>query len=483
MYKINKELARIFEEMASYYRFTGEKDRFRVIAYENAARVVDHLTEDIRNFSKEELIDIHGIGEGIATKIREYIETGRIKKFEELRKNIPADFVDLLNVQGIGPKTLQTLHRELGVKSRDELMKATKSGKFEKLKGFGTKTVQNIKEGLAEVQKSKKRIYLADALDIVDYLWDQLNECKEIQQLEFAGSIRRMKPTIGDIDILATAKAGDRKKVLDYFVSMDDTKKVLAHGDTKASIIIDLENIQVDLRLVNPDEWGAALLYFTGSKDHNVHLRTIAKDKNWKINEYGLYNNETDKKLAGKTEEEMYEKLGLNWIPPELREDRGEIKQAANQALPNLIEEHDIHGDFHLHSNWSEGQPEIEELAQHVFEHYSYDYLILTDHSKSSRIAGGLTEEEILDQRNTIEEVNKSLGADFLKAGAEVDILRDGSMDYDDGILAKLDWVTASVHSLFNQDNTDRILKAIENPFVCAISHPAGLLVNVKSIR
>lgn len=480
MYKINKELAHIFEEMASYYRFKGEEDRFRVIAYENAARVVDHLTEDIRNFSKKELIDIHGIGEGIASKIREYIETGRIKKLEELRKTIPPDFIELLDVQGIGPKTLQTLHRELGIKTRKELMKALQSGEIEKLKGFGTKTVQNIREGLAEIKKAQKRIYLADALDIADYLRDQLNECKQIQQLEFAGSVRRMKSTIGDIDILAASKPKDRENVIDFFVSMPDIKKVIAQGDTKASVIIDMENIQVDLRLVDQDEWGAALLYFTGSKDHNVHLRTIAKDKDWKINEYGIFDNKTDKKLSGKTEEEIYSKLELDWITPELREDRGEIEQAANHALPKLIEEQDIRGDFHLHSNWSDGQSDIEELAQHVYEHYNYDYLILTDHSKSANIAWGLTKQEILEQRNTIDEVNKNLGADFLKAGAEVDILRDGSLDYDDEVLAQLDWVTASVHSLFKQDNTDRILKAIKNPFVCSISHPTGRLIGKR---
>lgn len=480
MYKINKELARIFDEMASYYRFKGAGDRFRVIAYENASHVIDHLTEDVRDFTEDELIEINGIGEGIASKIREYIETGKIKKYEELGEEIPHDFVELLKIQGIGPETLKTLNEELGIKSREELLEALDSGKIEKLKGFGEKTVNNIREGLMQAQKAGERVLLAEALEIVDELRGELEKCKEIEKLEFAGSIRRMKATIGDIDILATSAPKNRQKVLDHFVSMSGIKKVLAQGDTKASVIIETKERQVDLRLVENDQWGAALLYFTGSKDHNIHLRMIAKDKGYKINEYGIYDNRTDKKLAGKTEKEMYGKLKLSWIPPEMRENEGEIEQAAKHELPELIEQKNIKGDFHLHSVWSDGVNEIEELARYVQENYPYDYLLITDHSKTSRIAGGLNEEELAEQRDVIEEVNQSLGTDFLKAGSEVDILPDGSLDFDNEVLSQLDWVTASVHSLFNQDNTERILKACENPFVNAISHPTGRLIGKR---
>lgn len=480
MYKINKDLARIFDEMAAYYRFRGAGDRFRVIAYENAARVIEHLTEDVRDFTEKELIDIHGIGAGTAAKIREYIETGKIEKYEELSKEVPHDFVELLKIPGIGPETLKTLRKELGINSRDELMKALDSGKIEELKGFGAKTVQNLKQGLLQAQKAGKRIFLADALEIVEDLRAELQKCKEIEKFEFAGSIRRMKATIGDVDILATAKPKNREKVLDFFVAIPGIKKILARGDTKVSVIIETKDRQVDLRLVDPDQWGAALLYFTGSKDHNVHLRTIAKDRDWKINEYGIYDNRTGKKLAGETEEGMYKQLGLDWIPPEMRENQGEIELAARHKLPILIQQDEIQGDFHLHSDWSDGIPEIEELASYVRDHYPYEYLVLTDHSKSSIIAGGLTGEELAEQRAMIRQVNKKLGADFLKAGSEVDILADGSLDFEDEILAELDWVTASIHALFNQDNTERILKACENPYVCAISHPTGRLIGKR---
>lgn len=480
MYKINKELARIFSEMAAYYRFKGSGDRFREIAYQNAARLLDHLTDDIRDFSEEELVDISGIGEGIAAKIREYIETGTIKKYEELSKEVPHEFVELLKIPGIGPETLKTLHKELGVSTREQLLEVLDNGRVEELKGFGAKKVANLRQGLQQDQRSKERILLATALEIVEELRKELQQCTEIRQLEFAGSIRRMRATIGDIDILATSHSDERDKVLDHFVKIPGIQKVLARGDTKASIVLENKHLQVDFRLVNPDEWGAALLYFTGSKDHNVHLRTIAKDRDWKINEYGIFDNKTDEKLAGETEEGMYQKLGLDWVPPEMRENRGEIELAKRHALPELLTVDDIRGDCHLHSDWSDGVNKIEELARYVLDHYSYDYLVLTDHSKTSRIAGGLSEEELAEQRETIREVNQKLGVDFLKAGSEVDIMADGSLDFADEILAKLDWVTASVHSLFNQDNTERILKACENPYVNAISHPTGRLIGKR---
>lgn len=301
-----------------------------------------------------------------------------------------------------------------------------------------------------------------------------------MEKFEFAGSLRRKKSTIGDIDILATAQSGKEKTVLENIVSISGVKKVLARGETKVSVLLEPYDIQVDFRLVKKDQWGAALLYFTGSKDHNIHLRTIAKDKNWKINEYGIFSNKSDKKIAGKTEEDMYSKIGLDWIPPEMRENEGEIELAANGKLPKLVDVKDIRGDFHVHSDWSDGIPKIEELANYARKNYSYDYLVITDHSKSARIAGGLTESELRDQRKQIDEINRKMGSDFIKSGIEVDIMEDGSLDFSDDVLAKLDWVTASIHSLFNRDNTDRILKACENPFVCAISHPTGRLIGTR---
>ena len=481
MYKTNKELAKIFDEIASIYRFHGSKDRFRVIAYQNAARVLDHLTEDIHDFLEDdELEDIKGIGEGIAAKIREYIETGQIKKYEELKKEVPHDLIELLKIPGMGPETLKKLHKELGINTREDLLEALDSGNVEELKGFGEKTVENLRQGLSQARKSSKRILLAEALEIVEELRETLSKCKEIKKLEFAGSVRRMKETIGDIDILATAKRADGVKVLDYFTSLPGIRKVLARGGTKAIVVVEQMNLQVDMRLVNDNQWGAALLYFTGSKDHNIHLRTIAKDRGYKINEYGLYDNRNDKKITGETEEAMYKQLGLSWIPPEMRENMGEIELAAQKKVPALVECNDIKGDFHLHSDWSDGMNSIEELATYVKEHYPYEYLVLTDHSKTSVIAGGLTEEEVREQLKEIEKVNNKLGSNLIKAGIEVDILPDGNLDFGDELLAQLDWVTASIHSRFNSDNTDRILAACENPYVNSISHPTGRLIGKR---
>lgn len=481
MYKINKELAKIFDDMAAIYRFHGSSDRFRVIAYQNAARVLDHLTEDIRGYMPDDqLEEVKGIGEGIASKIREYVQTGKIQKYEQLKKEVPHDLIELLKIPGIGPETLKKLHSELGVNTRKDLLDALDSGHIQELKGFGDKTVENLRANLQQARKSSKRILLAEALEIVEELRKDLSGCKEIRQMEFAGSIRRMKETIGDVDILATARKADSQKVLDYFTSLPGIKKILAQGSTKASIVIETYNRQVDMRLVSGKQWGAALLYFTGSRDHNIHLRTIAKDQGYKINEYGIYDNKSGKKIAGETEEGMYRQLGLSWIPPEMRENEGEIALANQGEIPKLIERKDIKGDFHLHSDWSDGLNSIEELATYVSEHYPYEYLVLTDHSKTSVIAGGLTEDEVEKQLKEIQRVNKKMGRAFIKAGIELDILPDGSLDYSDELLARLDWVTASIHSRFNDDNTERILQACENPYVHAISHPTGRLIGKR---
>jgi len=481
MYKTNKELAKIFDDMASIYRFHESGDRFRVIAYQNAARVIEHLTEDIHDFLEDdELENIKGIGEGIAAKIREYIKTGEIKKYEELKKEVPHDLVELLKIPGMGPETLKKLHKELEINTREDLLEALDSGHIEELKGFGEKTVENLRQGLSQARKSSERILLAEALEIVEELRKALSGCTEIKKLEFAGSVRRMKETIGDVDILATAEKADGEKVLDYFTSMPGIKKVLARGDTKASVITEERNLQVDMRLVNDNQWGAALLYFTGSKNHNIHLRTIAKGRGYKINEYGLFENRSGRKITGETEEGIYRQLGLSWIPPEMRENEGEIELAARNKIPSLVELNNIKGDFHLHSDWSDGMYSIEELATYVKKHYPYEFVVLTDHSKTSVIAGGLSEEEVEKQLKEIARINNNLGSDFIKAGIEVDILPDGTLDFEDDLLAQLDWVTASIHSRFNNDNTDRILMACENPYVHAISHPTGRLIGKR---
>ncbi|RMA97574.1 DNA polymerase/3'-5' exonuclease PolX [Hydrogenothermus marinus] len=482
MYNINKDLANIFYKMAAIYEFLD--DNFRARAYQRAAHVIEDLPDDIRNYIQGGKIQrFRGIGESIYAKIKEYIETGKISKYEELKKKVPEDFIELIDLPGIGPKSLKKIYEELGIKTKEELIKALEDGRVEKLEGFGPKKVQNMLKALKMYEISKRRMLLWHALELSDYLVSQLKKLKEVKKVEVAGSIRRRKITIGDIDILVVAEDKDRKKIMDYFVKLPEVKEVLGKGLKKTSVIIKTSNgreRQVDLRIFKNEEWGAALQYFTGSKQHNVHLREIAKEKGLKINEYGVFKVDTGEKIAGETEEGVYKSVGMDFIPPELREDRGEIEAALEHRLPKLVELKDIKGDMHIHSTWSDGFNSIEDIAKFVKEHYKYEYIVITDHSKSQRVAHGLDEKRILEEIEEIKKLNQLLGFDFIKIGSEVDILLDGSLDFPDEILAKLDWVVASIHSHFNRDNTDRILKAMENPYVNVIGHPTGRLIGVR---
>ncbi|HIE59464.1 MAG TPA: DNA polymerase/3'-5' exonuclease PolX [Hydrogenothermaceae bacterium] len=345
----------------------------------------------------------------------------------------------------------------------------------------------DVLEGMLKAIKmhevAQRRMLLWYALELAKYIVEELKQLKEIKKIEIAGSIRRRKVTIGDIDILVVADDNDRYKIMDFFISLPEVKEVLVKGDKKTSVIIKTKSgreRQVDLRIFREDEWGAALQYFTGSKEHNVHVREIAKEKGLKLNEYGVFKVDTEEKIAGKTEEEVYNAIGLPYIVPELREDRGEIEAALKGELPDLVEFSDIKGDMHVHSNWSDGVNSIDEIIRFVKERYKYEYIIITDHSKSQRVAHGLDENRILKEIEEIKKLNKLIGFDFIKIGTEVDILLDGSLDFPDEILAKLDFVVASVHSHFKRDNTDRILKAMENPYVNVIGHPTGRLIGVR---
>ena len=481
-YNINKDLSNIFRKMGAIYEFLD--DKFRSLAYYKAADILEDLPDDVRNYILNgKLYSIRGIGQGIATKIEEYVETGKIQKYEELKNLVPEEFIELMDLKGIGPKTLKRLYDELGISTKDELVKALKDGRVEKLKGFGKKKVERILKSLEMYEISKKRIILWEALQISKYLIDKLrNSLKEIQSIEVVGSIRRRKETIGDIDILVSCNYEDRLKIADFFVSLPEVSFIIGKGEKKTSVIMkfDGRERQVDLRFFNSDEWGAALQYFTGSKEHNVHVREIAKEKGLKLNEYGVFRIDTEEKIAGKTEEEVYKAIGLVWIPPEMREDRGEIKLAQEGKIPKLVELSDIKGDLHIHSTWSDGVNSIKDIAYYVKEKYKYEYIVITDHSKSQRVANGLDEERLLKEIEEIKLLNKMMGWDFIKVGTEVDILLDGSLDLSDEVLAQLDWVVASVHSHFNRDNTDRILKAMENPYVNAIGHMTGRLIGIR---
>ncbi len=484
MYNINKDLANIFKQMGAMYEFLG--DKFRALAYYKAASILEDLPDDIRNYVLSgKLYTIKGIGSGIASKIDEYIQTGNIKKYEELKNKVPQDFIDLMDLTGIGPKTLKRIYEELGIKTKKELIEALKDGRVEKLKGFGRKKVEKMLKSLELYEISQKRIILWEALEISRYLVEKLKtKIPEIDRIEIAGSIRRRKETIGDIDILVSTEDNleTRERIVQEFINLNEVSEILAKGDKKASVIMkfDGRERQVDLRIFKNEEWGAALQYFTGSKQHNVHLREIGKEKGLKINEYGVFKVDTDEKIAGRTEEEVYKAVGLVWIPPEMREDRGEIELALKGNIPELVELKDIKGDLHIHSTWSDGVNSIKDIAEFVKEKYEYEYIVITDHSKSQRVAKGLDEERLLKEIEEIKLLNKMLGLDFIKIGTEVDILLDGSLDLSDEVLSKLDWVVASIHSHFNRDNTDRILKAMENPYVNSIGHITGRLIGIR---
>jgi len=477
MYRnINKELAKIFREMAMIYEFIGkDEDKFRALTYQRVANLLEDLPDDVRNYLiSGKLEEIRGIGSHTIEKIKEYIQTGKISKYEELKKLVPPDFLQLMEIPGFGPKTLKRIYEELGITTKEELIKALKDGRIASLKGFGEKKVKNMLKGLELYEASQKRLILWEALEIGRSLVEKLKNLKEIKNIELAGSLRRKKETIGDIDILVSANQQDREKIINYFVNLEDVKEILAKGDTKASVLIKQKERQVDLRVINPDEWGSALQYFTGSKEHNVHMRDIAKSKGLKVSEYGVFIASTGEKIAGETEEGVYEAIGMQWIPPELREDRGEIELALEKKLPKLVELSDIKGDLHVHSTWTDGMNTIQQIIEFVRERYKYEYIAITDHSKSVRVAHGLSEEDLLRQIEEIDKLNKLIGFDFIKKGIEVDILLDGSLDLSDEVLSKLDWVVASIHTHFNRDNTDRIIKACENPYVTAIGHPTG---------
>jgi DNA polymerase (family 10) len=479
----NSELAEIFHRMASCYRYQGKEERFRALAYEGASRTMNNLKEDVSVFAKDvkSLDQLSGIGESIAEKIIEFLETGKIKTYEKLKKEIPEELLDLMDINGFGPATVKTLHEKLKINNRDDLVAAIENGKLAKLKGFGAKKIENMKRGLKLFKESHARMLLSEGLGTGNEILNEVLKISGIKKAALAGSLRRKKETIGDIDIIATAERKNWKKVVAKFISIPQCGSILASGETKASILLTKSNTQVDLRLVNDHEYGSALLYFTGSKEHNIQLRLLAKESGWKLNEYGLFDEKTNKRLAGKTEEEVYHYLNLQFIPPELREQRGEIAIAAKKKLPELLEIKDIKGDMQMHSTWSDGTEEIETIAKYILKEFpDYEYIVMTDHSPSERIAGGLSPAEFRKQFVEIDRVNKKIGKDLVKKGVEVDIMADGSLDLPDDLLEKFDWVVASIHTGFTKDNTDRLLKACEHPMVHCIGHPSGRLIGKR---
>ncbi len=471
----NKELARIFERMADMLEFLGDNP-YRISTYRRVAEVLSELGEDVEELVRTgKIYHIHGIGQSSIEKIMEYLRTGKVSAYEELRQKVPEDLLELLEVPGIGVKTLRLAYDRLKVRTKEDFINAVKSGKLAFLPGMGEKKIQNILRGLELWEKSKERMTLLEAYEIGRSILKHFEALKGLyENIELAGSLRRRKETIGDIDILISAKKENWPKLHQHFITYAGVKEVLLSGETKSSVILQ-EGRQVDLRTVEPHQWGAALQYFTGSKEHNVRLRDIAKAIGLKLSEYGLFKSDTEERIGGSTEEEIYELLGMEWIPPELRENTGEIELAMQRALPRLVELKDIKGDFHMHSNWSDGLNTLEEMVEACYQ-LGYEYMVIGDHSQSARVANGLDPARYKEQFKLIERLNQYYNSKgfYILRGCEVDILPDGSLDLPDSLLEEFDFVVASIHSRFNQDNTYRILKAMENPFVNLIGHPTG---------
>jgi len=473
----NKELADLFEKMADILEFKGENP-FKISAYRKASRIIGDLTQDIEEIAESgKLKDVPGIGEGMAQKVVEYLKTGKISKFEEVKKGVPDELIAIMDIPGMGPKTLSMLHKEKGISNLSQLEKASEDGSLLGLFGMGEKKIENIKRGIQLLKQSKGRMNLGAAFPVAKRIVETLRQKTGSKKIEWAGSLRRMKENIGDIDILATGP--DKEKIVHAFTHLPEVKEVLASGETKASIIAE-GGTQIDLRVVEEDSYGAALQYFTGSKGHNIHLRGIAKARGIKINEYGVFKG--NKKIAGKEEKDVYRSLGMNWIEPELREDRGEIEAAQEKRLPKLVQESEIKGDLHVHSKWSDGTSSIEEIAQ-AAQKRGYQYVAICDHSKSLRIAHGLDESRLVKQIEEIDRINEKLKGFQILKGTEVDILTDGKLDFPEKILKKLDIVVAAIHSGFKQDKakmTKRIVRALKNPFVNIIAHPSGRLLGAR---
>jgi DNA polymerase (family 10) len=475
----NADVARLLYQIGELYSLQG--DFFRSRAYLRAAQRIEAFPENIRTLHERgKLETIPGVGKGIGTTIDKYLTTGASSHLEELRESLPPGVLALLSIEGIGPKTALRLTRELGITSIAQLEKAAKNGQLRNLKGFGQRSEQSILQAIQTFQGQQQRFLLNQILPVVEEIKTLLAQCSQVQQIEVAGSARRMKETVGDLDILIAAENG--LQVTEQFITMPDVARVVSQGKTRSTVIL-RSNLQVDLRVVPRQSFGAALQYFTGSKEHNIKLRGIASDQGYKLNEYGLFTRDTDTRIAGSSEPEIYAQLGFAYIEPELREHRGEIEAAAHQALPQLIEMADIKGDLHVHSDWSDGIHTIPEIAEAASKR-GFEYVAICDHSQALGIAHGLNEDRLRKQVQEIEAVNASGQSCEVLKGIEVDILSTGHLDLSNQALQELDFVIASIHSGFKDEAetlTNRLLTAIHNDTVSAIGHPTGRLIQRRA--
>ncbi len=474
----NADIAAAFDSIADLLELQ-DANPFRVRAYRNAARIVGDLKLDLsaQLAAGKPLPKLAGIGPDLSAKIQEFAATGRLAALDRLRKEVPAGVTELLQLPGLGPKRVRALYEELHVHSLPQLLRAARDGRIRELPGFGSKTEERIVAAIHQKLGEVKRFKLAVATQYADALLAFLRAGQGVVQALAAGSLRRCRDTVGDLDLLVTAPDG--AAVCRHFASYPDVREVLQQGDTKASIVLK-SGLQVDLRVVPPDSYGAALMYFTGSKAHNIRLRNLALERGLKLNEYGLFKG--GRALAGATEEEVYGQLELPWIAPELREDRGEIEAAAKGRLPKLIELGNLRGDLHVHTNWSDGTASLEAMAQAARAH-GLGYIAISEHSRRLTVAHGLDPVRLAKQVHQIERLNPALAGITLLTGIEVDVLDDGALDLPDAALAPLDVVIAAVHSKFNlprAKQTARILAALDNSHVKILAHPLGRLIDQR---
>jgi len=471
----NAEVAKVLKEIGLLLQVEG-KDKFKFLAYLRGARSITSLGEDITSVAERgELIKIQGIGKGLAQVITDYLETGEVELLKELRTRVPIKVMELEAIPGVGPKTIKLVYEQLGITNLEGFERAALEGKLSGLPGLGKKTEEQILSGIGLVKTGLDRTRLAEALEIAKGIKQDLEKIPGVKRLELAGSARRRRETVRDLDILVDAT--DPKIVMDTFVGHSDVSSITAHGETKSSVRLG-SGLQVDLRVLPADSFGAGLQYFTGNVDHNIRLRKIAQKKGMKLDEYGL--TKDDEKIAGKNETGVYEALGLPLIPPELREDNGEIEAAQKGELPALLQVDDIKGDLHSHTDQSDGRNTIEEMLD-AAQAKGYDYYCVSDHTQSLTIANGLDEERLLKRIEEIDELNAS-GRWKMKIlkGAEVDILGKGTLDIVDDVLSQLDVVTVSVHSRMKEDRktmTERVCQALENKHVHILGHPTGRLI------
>ncbi len=469
----NKEVADVLYEIADLLEMKDVEWKPR--AYRKAARSVESLSEPIEDiYDRGDLEEIDGVGESIAEKISQYLDTGKLEYYEDLKDELPVNIEALTSVEGIGPKTARKLYSELSIKDLDELEEAAKKGKIANVEGFGEKTQENILEHIEMAKTGEHRMLLGRAFPIAENIRGKLESSDNFNIVEIVGSFRRQRPTVGDLDILATSR--NPGKAMRDFCDMEDVKEVLSEGETKSSIIVS-GDLRMDLRIIDKKSWGAALVYFTGSKDHNITLRNLAIEKDLKLNEYGIFKQNEQKMISGETEKDIYKTLDLDFIPPEMREDTGEVEPAKKGNLPDLVEIDDINGDLQIHTNYSDGENSIKKITEKA-DKIGYDYILITDHGPSLHVAGGPSSKDtLMEQKKEIKSANEKYNVDILQ-GMEVNVTKNG-IDISDEMIETLDLIVLAMHNKL-KNPTKHIFKALENYSIDIFAHPLNRMINER---